>query len=355
MRKRRVLLVGAGGSAGYNFAESLRLSPERFHVAGTDCSREHLELANVDRRYLVPRCTEPGYLDAVERVVRRERVELVHAQPDVEVAFWSRNRHELSAPLFLPSAAAIELCHDKMACNRRLCERGVPAPESHPVADAGSLGRAFESLARRGGTVWVRAVRGAGSRAALPVRERGQAEAWIAYWGSMRGLAPADFMLAEYLPGREFAFQSVWAHGELVTSQARERREYVFGSLMPSGQSSSPSVAVTVNDARVNDIATRAVRAVDEEPNGVYCVDLKEDVDGTPCVTEINIGRFFTTSDFFARAGCNMPYLYFKLALGEGVPPVARYDPLPAGLTWLRTIDMGKKLVGEGGWSCRTA
>jgi ATP-grasp in the biosynthetic pathway with Ter operon len=158
-------------------------------------------------------------------------------------------------------------------------------------------------------------------------------------------------MVSEFLPGREFAFQSVWLDGRLVTSAARERLEYVFGHLMPSGQSSSPSVARTVHRDDVNELATTVVRAVDQQATGVFCVDLKEDEDGKPLVTEINAGRFFTTSNFLAEAGANMPYSYVRLALGEDVNGLPPYDAVEEGLYWVRMIDMGYKLVREGEWS----
>jgi carbamoyl-phosphate synthase large subunit len=204
--------------------------------------------------------------------------------------------------------------------------------------------------------VWLRATRGAGSRAALPVRNTKQADGWLDYWADHAGLSPADFMVSEFLPGTEFAWQSVWWHGRLVTSMARERVEYLFGSLMPSGQSSSPAVARTVNRADVNEVGTAAVRAVMPEPHGVFCVDLKSAADGTPRVTEINAGRFFTTSNFFAHAGLNMPAMYLRLATGEQPPSdLPAYDPLPANLYWVRMVDMGYRLVPDGAWSAREA
>ncbi|MGH3080766.1 MAG: ATP-grasp domain-containing protein [Gaiellaceae bacterium] len=157
-------------------------------------------------------------------------------------------------------------------------------------------------------------------------------------------------MVSEFLPGREFAFQSLWVDGELVTSAARERLEYVFGHLMPSGQGSSPSVARTVRRQDVNELAARAVGAVDADATGVVCVDLKEDGDGNPLVTEINAGRFFTTSNFLAEAGANMPYEYVRLALGESPDRLSRFDAVEPDLYWVRMIDMGYKLVREDEW-----
>ena len=105
--------------------------------------------------------------------------------------------------------------------------------------------------------VWVRARVGAGARASLPVRTGAQAEAWIRWWIDERDMHASDFMVSEMLPGREFAYQSVWQDGELVAGQARERVEYLYGHLTPSGQTSTPAVARTVDEPAVDDLAIR--------------------------------------------------------------------------------------------------
>ena len=49
----------------------------------------------------------------------------------------------------------------------------------------------------------------------------------------------------------------------------------------------------------VDEIALRAITAVDGSPHGIFSVDLTYDDEGVPNPTEINIGRFFTTHLFF--------------------------------------------------------
>jgi biotin carboxylase len=347
---RRIIVTGAGGAAAANFVHSLRLAPEPFHVVGTDANKHHLELAPVDERYLLPKADDPGYVDALNELIEREGAELVHPQPEEEVLVLSREHDRVKARTFLPSAAAVELCQDKAAFAACMADAGLPSPRFARAESEDALREATASILEERERAWVRAVRGAGARASLPVSSSEQAVAWARYWIEMRGFAVEDFMVSEFLPGREFAFQSLWRDGELVTSAARERLEYVFGHLMPSGQSSSPSVARTVRRDDVNELASDAVRAVDSRATGVFCVDLKEDEGGRPLVTEINAGRFFTTSNFFAEAGANMPYEYVCLAYGEKVNGLARYDAVEEGLYWVRMIDMGYKLVREGEW-----
>ncbi|MGQ9760004.1 MAG: hypothetical protein ACUVQ5_05505 [Candidatus Methanomethylicaceae archaeon] len=120
--------------------------------------------------------------------------------------------------------------------------------------------------------------------------------------------------------------------------------------MAPSGITGTPSVAVTVDREDVDRIATDCILAIDDRPEGIFCVDLKENKDGKPCPTEINAGRFFTTSLFFAVAGLNLPYIYVKLAYGEEIPKLKKYNALGKGIYWIRHMDSGPILMREGEW-----
>jgi carbamoyl-phosphate synthase large subunit len=71
---------------------------------------------------------------------------------------------------------------------------------------------------------------------------------------------------------------------------------------------------------------------------------MKTDFDEKIKVTEINAGRFFTTSNFFAHAGVNMPEMSVRGALGETLSPIG-VGTLGDDLFWIRMVDMGFKLV----------
>jgi carbamoyl-phosphate synthase large subunit len=62
----------------------------------------------------------------------------------------------------------------------------------------------------------------------------------------------------------------------------------------------------------------------------------------------VNIGRFFTTIQFFTEAGLNMPHLYLKLAYKEKIPEIKKkYNPVPDDMFWLRSIDSDPKLLSK--------
>lgn len=357
-QQRRVLITGAGGAPGSNFIASLRLATEEnWYIVGADVDKMHLELTQgVDAKYVLPRVSDPNYIETLNRLVKKERIEFIHCQPEPEVEFLSQHKDELDAKTLFPSPATLAITTNKDRLNMILNEVGVLVPEAYHLHDRESLEKALKLLLKRGDRVWLRATRGGGSRGSLPVNTMLQAEGWIDYWMKLKGLEYSDFMMSEFLPGKEFAFQSIWYDGKLVTSMVRERVEYLFGHLFPSGQSSSPSIAKTVHRDDVNELGTKAVLAADPHATGIFCVDIKENVDGKPCVTEINAGRFFTTSNNFSTAGLNMPYYYVLMGMDgiDAVPELPQYNGIPADWYWVRMIDMGYVLVKGDSWTSLT-
>jgi carbamoyl-phosphate synthase large subunit len=101
-------------------------------------------------------------------------------------------------------------------------------------------------------------------------------------------------------------------------------------------------------------MATQAILSIDSGATGIFCVDMKEDKNNNICPTEINAGRFFTTSNFFSTAAkiynipkANMPYIYVLLAYKEKIPEGPKYNILPENLYWIRHIDCSEHLVAE--------
>jgi carbamoyl-phosphate synthase large subunit len=339
-----VLLTGAGGSASSNVLDAWRRGSLPCAVVGVDTSSTYLHLSAADERVLVPRADDPSYVEAINRVVKHFAIDVLHAQPDPEVHILSEARDDVLASMFLPSRQAVRIAADKSAFAQAMSDADVPVPESVSFETTDDLHDKCRGLLDHHERIWIRARVGAGSRASLPVRTPDQAKAWVQWWVDEKGLRVSDFMASEQLVGAEFAFQSIWQDGELIAGQARERVTYLYGHLTPSGQTSTPAVARTVNRADVDDVACRSIRALDPVPNGVYCVDMKTAQDGQVKVTEINAGRFFTTSNFFAAAGVNMPEMLLRCALGER-PARLGSSLLPDDLYWIRMVDMGFVLV----------
>jgi len=348
---KRILITGAGGPAGINFTKSLKIAAEKIFLVGTEANRHYLYLAQTDRRYDVPRATALGYLDELNRIIVKEKVEFVHPQPDTEVKILSEKREKLEAATFLPSKIAVRICQDKFESAKVWRQKGLSVPKTMELKDTADVETAFREL---GSPLWIRAKEGAGGTGSTPAGNKQTAVSWITYWRSRD--KDWEFIAQEYCRGRNIAFHSLWKDGELVTSMARERLEYFYPHLAPSGITGTPSVQRTIHDDEVNRVGTQAVLAIDSTFNGIACVDLKENDDGIPCPTEINAGRMFTTSYFFSYASkklhgndlSNIPYLYVKLGFHQKIPAIPKYNTLPENIYWIRNIDAPAKIVKGG-------
>jgi carbamoyl-phosphate synthase large subunit len=343
-----ILITGCAGPAGVNVVRSLKAMDTPPFILGVDINPYHLHYIKdlVDAVALVPRNDSPDYIDTINALIDQYNIDLIHPQPDTEVRVLSEHREELHCATFLPPKATIQLCQDKHASATIWDKQGIPSVRSiairtdskdHLISD---LSYAFETL---GYHLWIRAAHGAGGKGSTPAHDLPTALHWIQYWISRN--KKWEFIAQEYLPGDNIAFQSLWYQGKLITSQARQRDEYIYPYLAPSGVTGTPTVAHTIHDKYVNALAVSAIKAIDSSPHGIFCVDLKKDQNGIPIPTEINAGRFFTTSYFFSHAGVNMPAMMVKLMLENEKPDVAPFNSLAADQYWIRHIDCGAHLV----------
>ncbi len=337
---KRVLVTGAGGSPGTGFTRSLRAAPEKFHVIGFDTNKYNLLRAEVDERYLVPEVKDPSYLPVVIDILKQARPDLMHIQISAEMIAISKIRNELSCKLFLPKHETIITCEDKYLSYQAWVKAGLKVPGTILLEKPEDLTRAFKEL---GPKLWLRFTSGSAGRGALPTDDPEEAKLWIDFrkgWGK--------FTAAECLEPETITWQAIWKDGKLIVAQGRKRLYWEFANRAPSGVTGITGTGVTVSDPVVDEIALKAIAAIDTHPDGVFGVDLTYDKNGVPNPTEINIGRFFTTHQFFTAAGLNMPYIFVQAGLGAPLPPIVRtINPLEPGLAWVRGMDVLPILTTE--------
>ena len=338
---KRILVTGAGGSPAVNFTRSLRKAPEEFYIVGTDADKYYLQRAETDARYLVPSAKGPSYIDVLNYIIEKEKIEFVHAQNDTEVNFLSENREKVNAKTFFPDKETIRICQDKFLSFKKWQSAGIKVPKTVIITDKEQLEQAFEDF---GGKMWIRATSGAGGRGALPVSDMQTSINWLDFQKGWDG----TFTAAELLRDDTTTWMSIWHDGEVVLAQGRRRLYWELGKISPSGVTGATGGGETVSDPILDEIAQKTVLAIDPKPTGLFGVDLAYDQNGIPNPTEINIGRFFTTHQFFTELGVNMPYTFVKLAYGEEPPKFEKkINPAKNNMIWIRGMDFEPVLVSR--------
>jgi len=335
---KRILITGAGGSPSTNFVRSLKKAPEKFYFIGVDCDKYCLQRAETDEKYLIPPKDDENYLDMLNEIIEKTNADFLHGQNSAELEVLSENREKLKTRYFFPSKETIRICQSKFESYKKWTESGLPQPKTLFLNNEEDLNKSFEEL---GDEIWLREIKGSGGKGSLLTKDFKQAKSWIDFkngWGK--------FTAAEYLSPQSITWQSIWNNGELIVAQTRKRLYWELAKISPSGISGATGAAITVSDPIVDDIALKSIYAIDKKPHGIFSVDMTYDGNNVPNPTEINIGRFFTTHEFFTQAGLNMPYIFLKLAFNEPYPkPIKKINPLPENLVWIRGMDFLPVLI----------
>jgi len=335
---KRVMVTGCGGYAAIGFVRCLKESPERIFLIGTDCDEKYINFGETDKNILIPPANSDNYIDVINRLVEKYHIDFIHAQPPAEILYLSKNRGEIDATLFLPRHQTIQICDDKFVSNEIWRRKGIPTAKSIFIKKEDDLTEVFNEIQK---PIWLRANKGAGAKGCFLVNNIKEAKMWIDFnngWG--------NFMASEYLPGKNYGCDLLFNEGELICSQAKLRLQYVLHKANPLGITGTTGFLKCVNEVKVNIEAEKAIYSIDPTPHGVFSVDFRENKNNILCVTEINAGRFLSSSlHLFHKSKLLLPYWYVKLAYNEKIPEVKKYNPLPDGLVLIRQVDAEPKVL----------
>lgn len=340
-----VLATASGGPSTLSFTRSLRdADPQgRFYrLIGTDCDPHNLHRSEVDTAYLCPKAGDPRYLPFLLELIKREKVDVLHSQPEVEAYTIGKFRTQIEATgcrLFMPSQATIERLRDKWSSYCIWRDAGIKVPKNVLLKEPSDLEEAFSAF---GEDIWIRETIGAAGKGSLSRPTFETARAHLDHsqaWG--RAVA------AEHLSRETVTWQSIWQEGRLVVAQGRRRHSWAFGNRAQSGVTGLTGVGETISDPSLDALAIACIRAADTKPNGIFSVDFTYDLKGIPNPTEINIAKFFTTHHFLTRTGCNMPEILVQLAMGRYEGPYEVLNPCKPGMLWIRGIDVNPVLIDK--------
>ena len=339
MTRKKVFVTGAGSAQSNGVINSLLLAGDDEEIIGLGSDPYELVMCKAHRKILMPHSRSPDYKQTFLNVLNNEKPDMIHFQHDFELSVALKFREEIEATgvkMLVPDYETIDTCVHKYKSWQKFKAAGITVPENIIIHNHDDLKRSFSELGDDNGTIWLRSMSiGGGGKGSLPTNNFDEAVEWIDKcegWG--------DFVAAELLTTETITWLSIWNEGELVVAQTRRRKGWAHASLSASGITGITKVGETCSDPQVDEIAKKSVNAVSALPHGIYAVDMTYDKNGIPNPTEINISRFFTTIQFFAEAGLNMPKILKDIILYKKAPDLKQpLNPLPDGLLWLRAMD----------------
>lgn len=339
-----ILVTGVGGPTPRSFVRAVKLSDGELaanaRFIGADCNQLAYGLYDktlFDVCYVVPKANEPDYWNRINEIIEKENIDIAVVQPEVEVIEWSKNSTNLEKPVktHLPDYNLASALINKHRLHQMLEKSPrVPAfskinPKSYSYNKiSGEIGEIF----------WIRSTEGSSGLGSLKIENEEALKQWISINPKVK-----EFIATEYLPGRNMACKMLYFDGELKRTACAERVNYIMAKVAPSGITGNTSFGRLINEPDLVRISEEALSFIAGELgtdlNGIFTVDFKEDADGHPKITEINIRHVAFTSSI-AAGGANIPLDTLQMlhsgSLAEAERIDYRYDE---PLIFLRDVD----------------
>jgi len=292
-------------------AASARLGV-RATIVAADAASDAPALYFADSAKLLPRVTEPGYLDSLLDVCNSEGIDLIVPTIDTELLPLARQREEIEtrtdARVLVSSAASISVCRDKIRTHQFLLANGFGAPRliaqpELPHAD-------FDY------PLFVKPLGGSSSINAFKVNSARELEFFLAY--------VPNPMVQEYVEGDEYSIDVFCDfNGRVVTAVPRLRLATRSGEI---------SKGRVVKDRELIDDARRMVTELGIV--GQATIQGIKTGGGTKYL-EIN-PRFGGGAPMSIRAGADSCEHIFRLLMGESL---TYHEDYRDGVTFLRFDD----------------
>ncbi len=303
----KILITGVGGPTPRSFAIALKkFAPYKdVTLVATDINPLAVGLYQKDlfaQSFVVPGATSPDYWDAIDKIVTENNIDIAVILPELEVMEWSKRKitHQLPCKALIPDHSMADLLVDKSKMTDILKDLDIVPPSVTFSRDLEDFTAVFDKLK---GNFWVRSSSGTSGLGSLKVDDLDSLKNWIQINPNVQ-----QFLASQFLPGRNLACKLLYFNGKLLRTACAERVNYIMAKVAPSGITGNTSFGRLLNEPVLVDEAIRAMDHLFEHTgaarHGFFTVDFKEDHNGKPYITEINV-RHVAFTQCFAEGGAN--------------------------------------------------
>ena len=347
----KVLIAGVGGPTPRSISRSIKIGKYgvKSKLYGTEVSTSVYGLYEVnlyEKNILLPSGRDEGYWTALESFVETNAIEYAMIHPEKAVLAWSLRKKlgkKWPCATLLPDYDLVKVLIDKGIMTDVLKDTSL-VPSSY-VLNPKDL-NIIELEQTLPYPFWIRSTSGSSGLGSLKVEDRDSLKNWITINPEV-----SEFIASTYLPGRNLACKLLYHNGELIRSACGERINYIMAKVAPSGITGNTSFGRLLNEPNLVDLAIKAMdllfAATKTAKHGFFTADFKEDVNGQPFITEINV-RMVAFNYSFAQAGANFSDDILGL-LSEDPTFDKNYKmyEFEPGTIFLRDVDVEPILMNE--------
>lgn len=107
-------------------------------IIATDCSVTAPALYEADKKYIVSRINEPGYIDELLQICKQENIKAITTLIDPEILVLAKNRDKFEAIgvlVLAPEIETAEICFDKYKMYQYLRDNNIPTVKTYENFD----------------------------------------------------------------------------------------------------------------------------------------------------------------------------------------------------------------------------
>jgi carbamoyl-phosphate synthase large subunit len=289
--------VGRRVALGHAFRREIDAYAPGGRLFGADLSSLSAGFHDADQGFLVPPCTDPGYVPRLLELVRRERVDVVVPLIDTELAILARSREVFlreGCHVIVSDLEQVLLTRDKARSVERFRQLGFDAPRVLSPAEVDRL----DALRY---PVFVKPAHGSSSLGAT--RADGPDELRYALSRTQQPIVQS------FEEGEEFTIDVFCDLGGVVRCVVPRKRLEVRGGEVSKG--------LTVKDRAMMDAAARLVTALGG-CRGCVTLQCFRSPDRRLVFFEANL-RFGGGYPLAYEAGANFPGWILRMASGEEI------------------------------------
>lgn len=140
---KNILVTGAGSLLGQGILRSLNYSNKPYHIVSADPDVRSTGHALANRSYRIPLVAEDFYLERVEEILGKEKIDLIFIGTDVELPLFSEIKGYLEKKydltVVVSESHAIKIANNKMLTAEFLRDNGFPFPLSALTTDKNQI------------------------------------------------------------------------------------------------------------------------------------------------------------------------------------------------------------------------